>query len=609
MARFQHVKDVDFLQRVITLYEREIARLRKANSDLRLENARLADNYSEAEQQELGNLKKELERLHKALLKARNQAQDGQGTEATPESDPQSPEQTGPAPETGDTMGPGTGSDGAASPQEGDGGPPKRTRKPRTRFGYRPQPFLPTEDELYELNKNELECPLCELELHPLKDMYEISIEIDIIEPKVVLRRLLQQKYGCKNRCTIITAPGPAKLGHGSLYSPDFGLEIAAAKYLDNTPLERQVRRFERLGLMIDSQTLFDQLYLVFEYVSPTVEAIYNNLMCQDLLHADETPWPMLEGPMEGRWTLWTLVCDHGAFFSGSSTRSAVVADVLLGGYEGTVVCDAASMYPALAEHGGKTAKVDMFEMFMPSGEMTTHFVREFKWVIPHIVLAYCWAHVLRRFRDCAKDFPRLTKEPLTLIRKLYAAEEEAERLARARAGPNPDDVEFETHLLSARRELREAVSRPVLEQLRGWLETPRVLPSTRLGEAIDYTLHNWKGLTVFLDDPAVVLDNNIAERTLRQAVVGRKVYYGSHSSRGIQVACAFYTLFESARLNGLEPVEYLRRVLYAALAKPGTVTLPWDVARLKKEGAPALTPADRPRAPVRESVPLKKTA
>ena len=84
-----------------------------------------------------------------------------------------------------------------------------------------------------------------------------------------------------------------------------------------------------------------------------------------------------------------------------------------------------------------------------------------------------------------------------------------------------------------------------------------------------------WPGLTRFLDDPRIPLDNNATERGLRGMVVGRKNHYGSRSKRGTEVAALFYSLIESAKLCGVEPKAYLLHAARAALANPGTVTLP----------------------------------
>ena len=90
--------------------------------------------------------------------------------------------------------------------------------------------------------------------------------------------------------------------------------------------------------------------------------------------------------------------------------------------------------------------------------------------------------------------------------------------------------------------------------------------------------LERWAGLTRFVHDPRIPLDNNAAERALRWPVVGRKNHYGSRSLRGTEVAAVFYTLCETARLLGVDPHAYLLRAVYAAIDQPGTVTVPEDL-------------------------------
>ncbi len=87
-----------------------------------------------------------------------------------------------------------------------------------------------------------------------------------------------------------------------------------------------------------------------------------------------------------------------------------------------------------------------------------------------------------------------------------------------------------------------------------------------------------WPGLTRFLVDPRVPLDNNAAERALRGLVVGRKNHYGSHSKQRAQVAAILFTLFESAKLAGVDPHAYVLEAARRAIATRGTVTLPVDL-------------------------------
>lgn len=66
--------------------------------------------------------------------------------------------------------------------------------------------------------------------------------------------------------------------------------------------------------------------------------------------------------------------------------------------------------------------------------------------------------------------------------------------------------------------------------------------------------------------------------RALRGVLVGRKNHNGSHSKRDAEVAAILYTMFESAKLAGVDPHRYVLETTCRAVAAPGTVTLPEDV-------------------------------
>ena len=125
---------------------------------------------------------------------------------------------------------------------------------------------------------------------------------------------------------------------------------------------------------------------------------------------------------------------------------------------------------------------------------------------------------------------------------------------------------------------LRAERSRGIVSEIRAWAFAQRALPESGLGRAVAYMLGIWKGLTLFLDDTRIPLDNNLAERGLRGLVVGRKNHYGSRSKRGTEVAALFYSLIESAKLAGVDPKTYLLKAVHAAIADPKAVTLPADL-------------------------------
>ena len=74
------------------------------------------------------------------------------------------------------------------------------------------------------------------------------------------------------------------------------------------------------------------------------------------------------------------------------------------------------------------------------------------------------------------------------------------------------------------------------------------------------------------------LLDNNATERALRGPVVGRKNHCGSRSKRGTEVAALSYTLFETAKLSGVDPRAYVTLDAKRAIEDHGAVTLPSDL-------------------------------
>ncbi|MBU1700162.1 MAG: transposase [Candidatus Eisenbacteria bacterium] len=143
----------------------------------------------------------------------------------------------------------------------------------------------------------------------------------------------------------------------------------------------------------------------------------------------------------------------------------------------------------------------------------------------------------------------------------------------------NPLHPEAEQHeCLLERKRIRKERSSSIVDGISDWAIAQRPLPGSSLGKAISYMLKLWSGLTSFLEDSRIPLDNNAAERSLRGIVLGRKNHYGSRSKRGTEVAALFYSLLESAKLCCVDPKAYLRKALYEAIKNPGTVILPSDL-------------------------------
>jgi transposase len=186
----------------------------------------------------------------------------------------------------------------------------------------------------------------------------------------------------------------------------------------------------------------------------------------------------------------------------------------------------------------------------------------------PAFRLAHCWSHAKRKYEEIAEQWPSACDEIGALIGELYAIERLVSGPFRRRDGASaPAAAAPGTISAGARSHLAVGDGQVGLSR-------------SDFGKAVRCMLERWAGLTRFVDDPCVPLDNNAAERALRGPVVGRKNHYGSRSLRGTHVAALFYTLCETAKLTSVDPHAYLVRALYAAVARPGAVTYPEDLRK-----------------------------
>jgi transposase len=383
-------------------------------------------------------------------------------------------------------------------------------------------------EELFAMDEADMGCPKCGKPLATFPGQFEESEEITVVERRFVLVKQKRQKYRCACNGCIETAPGPVKLFPGARYSVDVAVEVVACKYIDHSPLERQVRIMAREGLVVDSQTLWDQIERLARILGSVKEALHAYVLAQAVIGADETRWRLLDG--KGRdigeakqWQVWAVAAPNAVAYCIEDSRSAEAARKALRGFKGVAMADGYGVYQALTKEPGS------------------------------FLLANCWAHVRRKYRDVEAAFPAQVNEILDLIGELYAAD------GLCPTGPPGDDL---------RRRVRDERSRAVMERIRSWAISAkmRTLPEGGLAKAIDYMFGLWNGLIRFLDDPRIPLDNNGAERGLRGVVLGRKNHYGSKSRRGTEVAAIFYSLVESAKLAGVEPKAYLRIAVNAAL-------------------------------------------
>lgn len=493
--RLEDEKDPEILRTAALLLERECQRLAKKIVELTTELLSLKGGDAEQLKLRIAELEQQIANKNRMLF--------GESSERRVGDEPSSPPE--PAPPK----------------------PPKKGHGPKA------QPSLPIEPVVHELDEADKVCTSCGEKLEAWEGQFEISEEIDVVPRRFVLKKHMRQKYRCRCGGCIETAPGPVKLFEGARYSVDFAIDVAATKYNQHNPLERQVRAMKWEGLAVESQTLWDQIERLARLLAPGYEALFHYVLSKDVIGADETRWPLLGKKDSTRWHAWSIVAPDAVAYRILEGRSNEEGRKMLGGYKGIVMCDGFDVYASLAKTEGYT-------------------------------LAQCWSHTRREFIKAEVAFPSETKLMLDLIRRLYAVE------AQCKPGPEGD---------AERLAKRHAESKPICDRIHDLADSmfASSIPDSKLAHALKYMAKRWDALTRFLNDPRIPLDNNHTERAERGVVVGRKNHYGSRSRRGTEVAALFYSLIESAKLCGIDPKLYLRTAAMAAL-RGEQIPLPHEI-------------------------------
>ena len=184
------------------------------------------------------------------------------------------------------------------------------------------------------------------------------------------------------------------------------------------------------------------------------------------------------------------------------------------------------------------------------------------------ILLAYCLSHGRRQFVDIAPNFPEECRYVLEALGEVYYN----------------DSLSREQKLSPEERLLfHQEHSGPVMKRLKEWLAAQlaehRTEPNSGLGKAITYLLRHWTKLTLFLRQQNAPLDNNIAERALKKAILHRRNALFYKTINGAQVGDLFMSLIHTCELNKVNPFDYLTEMLRhpAEVAVRPEEWMPWN--------------------------------
>jgi transposase len=358
--------------------------------------------------------------------------------------------------------------------------------------------------------------------------MTEDSEFLTVVPAEYIVIRQKRQKVRC-SKCygDMKTAPSPPRIKEGSSYSDGMVIDVAMSKYCDLIPVERYAAIARREGLEdLPPHSLIESTHYLSDFVEGAYEKLRDEILASKVLHADETPHRMLEGDKKKNWYLWGFSTPQTSYYECHNTRSGDVASGVLDKSRCQyLVSDVFSGYAKAVRQSN--------ERRQGRGEAPIENV-------------YCNAHARRKFKEALDSFPAEAQYFIDQYKEIY----HLEGVGKTRT---------ESEILSLRSQMSahfENMKATAYEIMGGYSS------KSSLVRAAGYFLENYEGLTHFLKNAALPIDNNPQERLMRNPVVGRKTWYGTHSKRGAKTAAVLFSLVESCKLNGINPREYFTQLV-----------------------------------------------
>jgi transposase len=527
----------------------EIARLQQANYELRQQAGFWKRMHAQALQRQAG-LDQEIDHLRGEIRKLQGQL-----------FGPKSEKQTAGTDRSNDLKDPTTAS--AKRPrgqQRGRPGPPRRDHSQ-----------LPARVEFSDVPEPERVCQHCAqpfAQMNDTEDSEQIEIEVRA-HRRVLRRRRYRPTCRCAGSWRIVTAPAVPKLIPKGRLGITVWVEILLDKFFSYRPTYRLLEQWRTLGLDLAFGTVTDGLRRLEPLFHPVYEALIERNRQSVYHQADETRWRVFVAAAAKSahlWWLWLHLGEDTAVYRLDPSRSRKVPENHYPKDGDTVylMVDRLSSYKAMAQ--------------VKDG---------------HIRLVFCWAHVRRDFVQVGKGWPELTEWALQWLRRihhLYRLNRERRALPQGLGpAPGPESAAAETALRAAVKDMQA--------QSDAELADPRLRAPCR--KVLTSLQEHWEGLTRFVEDPRIPMDNNACERGLRGPAVGRKNYYGSAAAWSGRLAAMLFSIFATLQMWQLNPRTWLQAFLEQCAQAGGKTPedirpfLPWNLC--PDHGLPGADDVDNP--------------
>ena len=371
------------------------------------------------------------------------------------------------------------------------------------------------------------------------------------------------QRMRCSGCGKLFTAEAPQEAGQKK-YDESVGSMVALLRYGNGLPFFRLQQLQRSMGVPLPASVQWQLVQQKAQSLKPIHEALLRHAAQGELMRVDDTTMTILE--RDGRATgLPERPIQEGLKRDGSDKKGTRTTGIVSSGQGCQVV-----LYATGARQAGQNMDrlLSQRDAQRPApiqmcDALASNLPKQF-----HVILANCLAHARRKFLEVVEPFPREVELVLYAFQYIYANEEEA---TRATLSPQQ------------RLELHQLRSAFVMEGLFAWMHAQinntMVEPNSQLGQAFSYMFKHREPLTLFLRVPNAPLDNNLAERILKRAILHRKNSLFYKTSAGAEVGDLLMSVISTCTMNGVNPLLYLTDVEKhaAEVAQNVESWLPWN--------------------------------
>jgi len=399
--------------------------------------------------------------------------------------------------------------------------------------------IIPLSDE-----DKQCSCGACKTVIrYETKEMIDYQPAVfEIVEQR---REVAACPEGCDS--SIMTAPAPLHILPKTKATEEFLSFLVVSKLDDRQPLYHLEKQLSaRFGVDCSRQTMANWVINLMEPLQPIINLMKDEVIEYDVAATDATTLQVLNEPGRKPETKSYVYCIRG----GAPEKSVILYEYnyekhkkfvrnWFEGFEGYLHVDGD----------------DFFELI---GDTIAKLVN-------------CNAHARRKFEPIALGAKGkgIAKEALRIFKELYKIERWAKENKLT-----PDQ----------RYKLRQEKSKPIMDKFKLWLDEmwPTVLPKSPLGNAINYCINLWPGLTRFLDDGRLEIDNNLTEQEIKPLVIARKNFMFCASMDGAKALCMHFSFIRTAKLHGLDPYHYyvklLKSIPHCKSVEDYEKLLPWNI-------------------------------